>query len=1612
MNAPIVSIPLCIRLFAWLALCSVTNAFAASLTISPAMGGANTVISVKATGLSAATSYTLEFVGSPATNLGSVSSDPRGMISTHVTLPALPVGGGKMRLKTGGLGGGTVVAYTVFTALPSMSFTPQATGIHAGQSLAYTVGGLSPGSLTVLYEGQAVVGPLAVSSGSYHGKFVVPIDRPAALPANADITVINKTGKIVIGELDTTLAVLPKLNSPFQIGITQPPPTQVRHGQHFDVSGQFTVNENEAPPEQVSLWFFGDNGQVFPLGAAQATVTGHQYQYSLSGNAAGGLSMTASPGISGAVSLNAPSHNAFGMPTAVVGANTHVDPLPDDHWQVRVHVTKQNGQPIAGALVQFDGAPVVADTNTGGTGGSYQLHSIQDYVIGTAAPTQYQFMRATDDRGCPLTLSRRLTDANGNADFEFLDEDLAMAQAPIIIATAGGQIEQGAPRSLRMAIDASAQGYGFQFASGPYAGLFLPHIYLVQFIGAGDGDPVGDQITFTDYYQNVLVQTGNRNTSFPLSLPPITPMVGLYDTSILPWVAKKGPLVIDSGGQSNATNRLIFGPVYSELGISPAWVHERSGEGFPSTIAVRTDPAVTSVSSAKLYLDMNRDGTAEFISNFSDQPPIPVDCSIDGLNATKTWRATLPDVRQQASGQIKGYVEFIGNANAGKARQYIGIDIAQQDVAWLRNVDDQGIEKYSDRQIEFSAGGQRIGVHAIENTKDAQVQLAQDPGYQIGRLKNSTDNTRLIDMFFNNTGSQSVSVPLDGAHKEAGRNGSPTLVEPVKGQDFHTHDTLIDQSFPLFYYVWGVPVLAGVSVGADFALLAEIDVKGKYILKNLEPQLTVTTTPSVDLGLDFYVDLDVLFDLVDGGVDLDAIFSLDLPITIDADHPNGIVDDCFGATLLFRWHFEVFCLPLDFICDAINDIEGQKTLLAEQDGSGCSNNSPQLASAGVSGRSAIIQPMHTAVAYSSSGSGFLAFTRDDNHGNAPPVLVVRPIDGADFGRTSDDTILSTAPGIRSVDIEFYQDNKAVMVWAESDRDYATLVQLSASQRLTHQRLMYATFDGETWSAKAALTTAHGGEGGVDLAACTTDPGNVCPANGEVLAVWTRDTAGDIFQHRTRVYSSRFNPTRGWTTPTPVDATAVLDSSPSAAYVDAKPVVAFVRSTSGDFADTDARRIAYRFLDSSSNAVQIPPLQGGAAWPSIVGLGGGKFAIAHTHESNAQHTFVGNTQRVALGNANACANGVCSVAAQVITDANGRPIYGEHPTALVDESGNVTVVMRGMGFGAGTNGSNVQPNDPIGMALHTGELISFAVDAHTSAVTPVSLSDDGAGHFAPSAAYDPELGHVVAASTRGAAIPEALRNKYLASGASPAGAHAKSISADANVLVFTAEQGVDFALEKMTAQSTTLNAGHSFPVNVVVRNAGQAYTFGLPSYQVRLSWDAPYDAGGVSAATHVIPSLEAGEANTMAITVTVPAGFTPDQSHRLYATVFRNGSHVDDVQSENDQTYISFGGMPMPFGLNATAIPNSTLVQLTWDPIDDPQHLIAGYRIWCHDGDGKWRHLGSSFELGFLDVGARDGVARHYRVTSYSKNAIESPPSSEAVATAILVSDTLFANGFE
>lgn len=1589
---------------------------AASLTVTPAKASQGATIKVVSSGLAPSTSYLLEFAGSPATTIGTaITSDIRGSLSRSIVLPALPLGAGKMRLKTQG---GTVVAYNTFTVLNALNLTPQTNNPAAGQSFRFAVSGLTAGNLTVLYEDASVLGPVVVSDGSFAGKFILPTNRPASLPGPARIKLVNRVGKAIVSQREFTIQVGAKPTSPFTVAITTPPPTQALPSKPLRSVGQINVVENETPPVSTTMWFTGDDGRVFPLADAPVRRIGNQYEYEIVGASPGAYSMSAGPSRNGSLMFTQDSTTAHGLGvrqfTTPNAANLNA--IPEDYRQLTVRVVRMDGTPIPGAVVQMEGAPVTDAAELDGPNWGSIMQNLQQ--MGFANQLNQFMFRLTDVYGCPITLERKLSSNTGRAEFLFSNEDLMQASIPRFFCGPTGCHSLG-DRGLSLAINASAQGYGFQFPPGaPNEYDFLPHRYNVFFTGMDTDETTDDTTTIVDWYQDVEMATGGRNLTYTLGLPPIVRKVVLYDLAAKPWIAN-GVRNQANAGEGFAEVTQQFGPINSQLGVNPAWISEGLGQGYPTELTVRTDPAITGdVASAKLFLDLDHNGSYEYQRNFQSNGAA-LDCSIEGLDTSLTWRAQLPNVRQEEAGLIKGYAEFIGDDEAGSVKQKITINMVQRDLSWLNN------SRIDGQSVVYGAGGQNMRITAEENNGDADIQLDQNPGYRIGTLRNRTQNLRMLDLFIAADGTQTTFAPVDSSHRSAGRPGTPTAFEAPIGQQISEHYTLIDNSFPLFYYVWGVPLLAGIEVGANFNILAEIDIAGKTtIANNGQPKLNMTTTPSLDMGLNFYVDIDVLFDLVDGGVDLDAVFSLDMPVIVDpAANPVVRVEECFSAALIFSWHFEVFCLPLDLICDALNDISGSEVLVADTVGNGC-NSSPVPNQGLLAGKyqglqalggprpSARIQPRQSVTAYSPAGSGLMAFTRVDPTLQTLPKLVVRPIDGGDFGRAQDEVVLSTAPGIRSIDLAFYNDSHAVMVWAENADSYATMSAMAPLARLARQRLMYATWNGETWSSKTALTPPSGGEGGVDLASCP-DGQSGCPTDGEVFAVWTRDMSGNMNLHRSRIYQSAFVPSRGaFSTPQPVDssASAVLDTGPSAAYVGGQRAVAFVRSINGVFADTDARRIAYRLKDSPS--VQVPGnLPGGVAWPSIVDDGLGGFVIAHTHADDPD-MFVGNKQRVALARGENCVAGVCTVSARALTDTFGRAIYGERPQALRDDAGNYTVVMRGTGFGDDALGGNTRASDPIGMAMHTGDLIALNVTANSNTVTPLPLTADGAGHFAPHAAIDPATSQLVVLGTRGSPIPFLTQNQYRDTQKSAVVGKAVFGNVDADLSVYSMATEPDLRVEDVALNIIALQPGAAFTATAKVRSIGANFV-APPTVATRIiwSWDAPLDEGGVQIGSRNVASMASGDLASFSFNGTVPTSFKPEQSHRLYARLMVANAPFTDGDLTNNEASAEFGGMPLVQGLNANALVGTTLVQLSWEAPIDPLNLVEGYRVWCHDGDGQWRHLGSSFERGFLDLGAPLGVTRHYRVSSYAKSTLESPLSDVVTATAFL-GDDLFASGFE
>jgi len=1558
---------------------------AASLTVSPASGQQGARIRLSADRLSPNVTYNLQYFDTAATAIASVSSDAMGKISTSVTLPILPAGVGVLRLmrplQT------LPAASARFNALANLTATFPSPVI-AGQRIGFEVNGLRPGSLTVHYDGELIFGPVTVSSTRYRGKLLIPRDRPAVLPANVGIVVRNRLGLREINSLSLSLAVRPPAIRPFAIVPTQAPPSALRPNGRFPFAGNINLEPNEAAPTQVSTWFFGNNGDVYPLSAAQVQRSGNQFSFNSNARMGTKFGMTAGAASNGQVRIMGQGNDTQGATSVGQTATTYTPTSPYE-WRFKVRLRNLSNQPIAGAIVLFDKAPILENPDSSSSnplGLISVLEASSFQIFGSQIP-------ATDARGCPLTLQRRLTNAQGEVNFVLDDELLGAAQIDSYAGSTGIDIFQ---IPLGLGIDASAQCYG---DVDPNFG-YRPRLYETSFSGAGE-DPSVAQIQVKLQGQLIL-NVASRSATLTVQLPVITPRVALYDTSMVPTLGYK-----TVGNTLNTTLR--FGPIHNRVQFPPSVaVGQIVGEGYPTKIAVRTDPSVSGdIDRAELYLDVNRNNS-QVLVNFTPAPTQPLDCSLDGLSTSRTWYANLPspNFAGQAPGKIKGRVFFKGAiAAAGTVTQQIEIEIKQRDLRWLDQTDNSGARIYSNRTITMGDAGQGLEVNAQREKLDTDTQLPSNPGYSIGLLKSKTDHTELTQFKFNASQDQPLysQQKLLGSNDMAGRSAGGSLAEASAGTSFTDRITLLDQSFPLFYYVWGIPLLAAVEMGANFAILAEIFIDFK-IDEQLRTQLT--TTPTIDMGLDFYLDLDVLFDLIDGGVDLFAGFQIAMPVRV-VDGNVQTPAPTFDPLLIFSWSFDFFCLPLDLICDALNDIDGSEQLLPNQ-------NRGNLPS-----RTRLFPVRRQqALAYSpNGGDGLMLQTSAPNSGSQAKLMAYE-IDGADFARAGQ--VLSNAPGIRSLALIYTAERRALAVWAESSASYASLIALPVADRVARQHLMFALWDREDWTTKQALPTGAGtsfGVGGVSLAACQTV--DCIRRGGEVLAVWTRGTS-TLRQRRTQVFNAIFT-NSAWSVPQSVDSAALLDSSPSAAYVGADHYVSFVRNTSGVFENTGARKVAYRNLRVGS--VQVPAsLPGGVAWPRIVALPAGGFAIAHTHV-NDPLAYVGNTQRIALAVANSCTSGVCNVSAQPLTDSIGRPIYGERPTPMIDDGGSISVVLRGMGFGANPQGQQQQPDDPIGMLLHTGELVQMTVSIGQRNVSVQPLSIDGAGHLAPAVAFDRELGQIVVASQRSRLIPSKLRAQVKAAGFEKAyargaehrwggeGGGKESAGAGDDIAIFTSESGLDLKIESVAVANGAWIGGNATTARVVVRNAGTPYTDTLRPWKLRLSLDAPYTSARQRLGIQDVALLASGQAISTSFAFNWPADVKPDQRRTLYAELYRATAN-DDVNDANNIATLERGGMPKVYGLGGAAIDRSNFIALGWElPVEANANLIAGYRIWFHDGDGNFKHLGSSRNTGFLDLSAEPGKLRTYRVTSYSANAVESEPS-EAFETRGFLSDAILKNGFE
>jgi hypothetical protein len=294
------------------------------------------------------------------------------------------------------------------------------------------------------------------------------------------------------------------------------------------------------------------------------------------------------------------------------------------------------------------------------------------------------------------------------------------------------------------------------------------------------------------------------------------------------------------------------------------------------------------------------------------------------------------------------------------------------------------------------------------------------------------------------------------------------------------------------------------------------------------------------------------------------------------------------------------------------------------------------------------------------------------------------------------------------------------------------------------------------------------------------------------------------------------------------------------------------------------------------------------------------------------------------------------------------------------------------------------------------------------VTVLPLSVDGALHAQPAAAFDVTTGQVVALSSVSSAL--GARIKSLARDMS-AKLRASTSEVGAGIQLAEMTRLPDLAVESISGTAPRLLAGQDVNVRVRVGNRGSQWTPDAErAATLRLTWDTSQARTATSASAD-IPALAPGESVLIDLAIEVPASIGADEQQALRAqleVIAPDG----DLDGGNDTAVLVLGGMPVPTAPQAKTLPGVRMAQISWEaPVDD---RIAGFRIYLDDADGTPLPFGSSFDRGFVDLTARFGEARTYRISSYSARGIESALSAPITVEPADAPEApeMFADGFE
>lgn len=1525
-------------------------------TPAAVMPGASVVFS--GYGFAPLSSVELYLMTIPSQYLGNFSTDSAGLFRGSATLPGVTPGEYQVMASPNDV-------FTTLTVLPALTLDLNPNYGPPGTSVHFIAHNLTAGQLRLDYADIPVFGPVNVSAGSFEGDFLVPADRPSPLGTDAEVLVSNLLGSQVLGVVSTFFVPQEPNPTPYTITDVLLPDTPVSPGSMFSLSGQISpIPVSPLSSYDLKVMWKSASGKIVPITQgtpvllADGSFTASARVPSL---LAGDALIPESGGQVGVAFFDL--HNGA---SAVVGnVAWGLDPPPP---VFKVKVVNPSGDPIPGAIVDIRAfyssmKSLGGETATGAVLNNQlsnlEVHENQivDY-LGPLTTSQ------SDSFTCDFTNVYGKTNLQGEFTVQFDSNQLAMMGQKIFLGNLPKPTYSEVPMEITFPLYVNALHVGYGYNN-------LAQVYTTSMRFSGYSNLFYDAQTNQLLNTNPFVVTLTplpAGTNIPL---PIVPKIGL------PGLLTATNIVIGSKENYLGTGipMIAFGNFYS---FPLAQFPETWFIAPPQNIEIefQHDPAVFGA------LDP---ANSRFTLSGQTYPFSLIGKKYEGSTLCKgeVYRASIPNLHRFAPGFYTGMIELHDlSLPANITRYYVQLNIVPAPT-WILD------PKYQLKQISppqfLDLSWILKGYQYPSNDPDSLSSLDTNVN-KVGPLENRVS--------YQDEVSQQLYPDKTSGITYKGENATTTLSKGADSQSLSgnvaggkeilipkTTLTVLDTGkMPLYRHVFGIPPIAGATLGADMWFNATLSKEGVIqFTPGGGTSTTLDITPTATVGVDAFFDLSVLFGLVSANAHAVPDITLKMPTRF----VNGGLQDsqkCFLYNLDVKWEASAGVCPL---CLSKSGTEG---IFHGSNPNPCTlstnpsvQNDPTLIAETPA-------PPTASPALAVDGYGHTLLVWSDLSGNIQSQVF-------SGGQLTANLQVSAGNASSDPKVAFYAPNKAAAVWTENSLTLPQAQTATLDQFIQAQHLKFATWDGSSWSAAQNLTLPadSNGEGRVALAGClSTNPS--CPVGGAVTAVWVRDAVGSLAARQFRLFYAAFA-SNAWSAPLAVDPTsAATDAEPSAAYrSDGTAVVAWVRDGDRSLATPNDRQIAQRSLTIGSPVVVESSLPAGAAEPSLAINSAGELHMAYTVATDPL-AFIGD-QRQLHAAKRTCGGQGCTWNDQALTDANGRPVHAESPVLLLDLNGQAQIAYRALGFGAAYPGApTVLKGDALGTILGTGELAQAFVSFSSNMITPSYKTNAGKTLWQTAAVFDPLLNQVYAVGSQGSGptLP-AVMSAQLES----LGYQVADLTDAVGPLVFVASSAApDFSIFAVTPSTLyPQEGGDPLSVFVLIMNNGPDYAGRL---QLKLAWDAPVGLGA-PAGEYTLPTLVGGgltgiEFSTEVDTLMLPS--FPHLPHTLYVQVNPLQNPAESNYANNLQT-VALGGLPAPLELTGVAQPGDSSVFLKWLPVE---HLeVKGYRIYRSSDGRTYEPVGSSFGTGFVDLSAVPGTSYQYMVAAYAADGFESQFSNQVIA---------------